>query len=123
MRQNSASVEVNLRLNFGTQLNPVIRTFVSGYSVSSDVVQVMTNPTNLKGTNLTIRVTVGVTTTLTSVTISYVAFSPSNSPFASFGGSFNQRNFIRDKVKELGGPLHQTPYKLYGLAQISLRGS
>ena len=78
MRQNSAAVEVKLRLNFGTQLNPVIRTFVSGYSVSSEVVQVMTNPTNLKGTDLTIRVTVGVTTTLTSVTISYVAFSPSN---------------------------------------------
>ena len=92
--KRSASIEVTLSHGFKTHQKPVIRTFISGYTVQSGVVQIMTNPTNLKGNLLTIRVAVGSTTQLTAITLSYVAFAPSSCPFASFGGSFGQRSFV-----------------------------
>jgi hypothetical protein len=59
---------------------------LNGYKATSNTLEISVSPTNLVGTKITVKITFGSTTTVTSVWLSYFAFVPANAPFGSYGG-------------------------------------
>lgn len=95
--------------------------FLNGYDVATNtVVQMSVSPTNLQGTNLTIKLTLGPYTNIRRGWFSWVAFSPADASFGSFGGQVAENNFKGDSTKDVSNSLYYSPYRLYGLNLISL---
>ena len=112
----------SLKQAFGSNDKPVVRVFINGYMADSNGVQIAVSPSNLDGTQLSIKVMFGSTTAINSVWLSFVAFSPSTASFAAFGGSFEKSSFQGSTTQQIDSSLYQTPYKLFGLSKISLMG-
>ena len=93
--EGCALVNTNIATPFGQTDNPVIRVFLNGFFLDnrSGALQVSVAPTDLRATNLTIKVTMGTLTILNSITLSWIAFSPTTSSFASYGGQVSQSKF------------------------------
>ena len=81
------------------------------------------SPTNLQGTKLTIKITVGANTNLKRIWLSWLAFSPATSSFGSYGGQVSQNKYSDSVSSDISGSLYQNTYSLYGLNLISLVGN
>ena len=121
-KNNYAIVGTQIQKAFGPNDKPVIRAFINGYMLKSNGIQIAVNPSNLQKTDLSIKVMVGPTTKITSLWISYVAFSPVTASFAAYGGSLMKSKFSGSTSQDISNSLYETPYKLFGLSKISLYG-
>ena len=90
---NAAVVSTTIQKAFAPSDSPVIRAFINGYMVGSNGVQVAVNPNNLEGTTLSIKIMLGPTTQISSIWLSYIAFSPVTSSFVAYGGSLMKSKF------------------------------
>lgn len=120
---NCAAAYANIIAPFNQNDNPVIRVFINGFDVDSNSVQLSVSPTNLQGTKLTIKVTVGANTNLKRIWLSWLAFSPSTASFGSYGGQISQNKYSDSVSSDISSSLYQNTYSLYGLNLISLVGS
>lgn len=59
----------------------------------SAALQISAAPTNLQGTNVTIKVTMGKMTLIDRAVISWIAFSPTTASFVSYGGQVSKSSF------------------------------
>ena len=93
--ENCAAVNANLVRPFDAKQHPVIRVFLNGFNLDrrSGALQVSAAPTNLQGTQLTIKVTMGKKTLIDKICLSWIAFSPSTVSFVSYGGQVSKDNF------------------------------
>jgi hypothetical protein len=91
--------------------------------VASSNVQLSVSPTNLQGTKLTVKITVGSKTSLARIWLSWLAFSPSAASFGSYGGQVSQSKYSGSVSNDISNSLYQTPYVFYGLNLISLSNS
>lgn len=121
-KNNYAIVGTQIHKAFGPNDKPVIRAFINGYMLKSNGIQIAVNPSNLQKTDLSIKVMVGPTTKISSLWLSYVAFSPITASFAAYGGSMMKSKFSGSTNQDISNSLYDTPYKLYGLSKISLYG-
>jgi hypothetical protein len=78
------------------------------------------SPTNLQDTKLTFRVTLGKTTVLNSIALSWLAFSPSSASFASYGGQINQNQYSGSVSSDISSSIYQSQYTIYGLTLLSI---
>lgn len=62
LNQGRGYAYTSLTRAFTSQEQPVIRTFINGFDVTSNVLQLATAPANLEGTKLTIGISVGAAT-------------------------------------------------------------
>lgn len=122
-KDGSAVVSTNIQQAFGSNDNPVVRAFLNGYEVTSQVVQIAVNPSNLQGTTLSIRINYGKTTQLKSVWVSWIAFSPVTASFTAYGGSVSRNAFTGTFNSDISSNLYQNSYLLYGLTTLSLTGT
>jgi len=83
-------------------------------------VQISVSPTNLEGTKLTIKITIGEATNLRRIWLSWLAFSPSTASFGSYGGQVSQNKYSGSVSSDISNSLYQNAYTLYGLNLISL---
>ena len=118
--QGRAFATTDLSQAFGKHQRPVIRTFINGYGLTSNVLQLATAPANLQGTRLTIGISVGPQTVLNRLYVSYIAFSPSDASFVSYGGQISQRKFAGSVSSDISNSLYHTPYVLIGLNLVSI---
>ena len=123
IKDGSAVVNTNIQQAFGSNDNPVVRAFLNGYEATSQVVQIAVNPSNLQGTNLSIRINLGKTTQVKSVWISWIAFSPVTASFTAYGGSVSRNAFTGTFNTDISSNLYQNSYLLYGLTTLSLTGA
>lgn len=121
-KNNYAIVGTQIQKAFGAADKPVIRSFINGYMLKSNGIQIIVNPSNLQKTELSVKVNVGPTTRISSLWLSYVAFSPITASFAAYGGSLMKSKFSGSVSQDISSSLHETPYKLFGLTKISLYG-
>lgn len=82
--------------------------------------QISVSPTNLEGTKLTIKITIGAATNLRRIWLSWLAFSPSTASFGSYGGQVSQNRYSGSVSSDVSNSLYQNTYTLYGLNLISL---
>ena len=120
---NCAVAYTSINSAFAQSDNPVLRVFLNGFDVSSSTVQLSVTPTNLQGTKLTIKVSVGTSTTLKRIWLSWVAFSPVSSGFGSYGGQVSQAKYSGSVSSDISNSLYQNTYSLFGLNLISLTAS
>ena len=120
---NCALAYANINAPFAAGESPVIRVFINGFDISSNTVQLSVSPTNLQGTKLTVKITVGAATGLRRVWLSWLAFSPSTASFGSYGGQVSQTRYSGSVSSDISGSLYQSPYTIYGLNLISLTNS
>ena len=120
--ENCAAVNTNINSAFSSSQHPVIRVFLNGFALDrrSGALQVSAAPTNLQGTNLTIKITMGKKTIITAACISWIAFSPSTSSFVSYGGQISLSQFSGSKSKDISSTIYQSDYTIYGLNLISI---
>ena len=123
VKDGSAVVNTNIQQAFGSNDSPVVRAFLNGYEATSQVVQISVNPSNLQGTTLSIRISLGKTTQVKSVWISWIAFSPVTASFTAYGGSLSRNGFIGTFNSDISSNLYQNSYLLYGLTTLSLTGT
>ena len=107
---------------FGAQQHPVIRVFLNGFNLDrrSGALQVSAAPTNLQGTKLTIKVTMGKKTLIDKICLSWIAFSPSTASFVSYGGQVSKSKFSGAISKDISSTIYQSSYTIYGLNLISI---
>jgi hypothetical protein len=117
---NCAQAYTTIAAPFGQSDNPVIRVFINGFDVSSPSLQISVSPSNLQGSKLTVSVTVGSTTVLKRLWLSWLAFSPSSSSFGSYGGQYSQSKYSGTVSSDISNTLYQTPYVFLGLNLLSL---
>jgi hypothetical protein len=120
---NCALAYANINAPFAPTDSPVIRVFINGFDISSNSVQLSVSPTNLQGTRLSIKITVGASTGLRRIWLSWFAFSPSTASFGSYGGQVSQSKYIGSVSSDISNSLYQNSYSLYGLNLISLTNS
>ena len=82
--------------------------------------QISVSPTNLQGTDLTVKITVGSKTTLKHAWLSWLAFVPRGASFGSYGGQLAENNFKGTSSKDVSNSLYYSPYKIYGVNLLSL---
>jgi hypothetical protein len=82
--------------------------------------QVSVSPTNLQNTKLTFKVTLGKTTVINSVALSWIAFSPSTASFASYGGQINQNQYSGSVSSDISSSIYQSQYSIYGITLLSI---
>lgn len=82
--------------------------------------QVSVSATNLQGTKLSIKITVGAATAIRRIWLSWLAFSPSTASFGSYGGQVSQSKYSGSVSSDVSNSLYQNSYSLYGLNLISL---
>jgi hypothetical protein len=119
---SQAVVSTNIQQAFGVNDKPIVRAFINGYMLSSAGVQIAISASNLQGTQLSVTVLLGSTTQVSAVWVSFIAFSPSTSSFAAYGGSLIKNQFSGSTSEDIQSNLYETPYTLFGLTQISLFG-
>lgn len=120
---NCALAYTSINAPFAQSENPVIRVFLNGFDVSSNSAQISVSPTNLQGTKLTIKITVGASTSLKRIWLSWLAFSPSTASFGSYGGQVSQSKYSGSVSSDISNSLYRNSYSLYGLNVISLTSS
>jgi len=120
---STASVYTSIAESFSQNDNPVMRSFINGYDVSTSLIQLAINATSLQANKLTIKIIIGPTTQIKKIWLSYVIFSPSTASFASYGGSFTQNNLCNQLTNDISGPLYQSSYIIFGITHISLNGT
>lgn len=81
------------------------------------------SPSNLQGTKLSITVTVGSSTVLKRLWLSWLAFSPGSASFGSYGGQYSQSKYSGSVSSDISNSLYQTPYIFHGLNLLSLSNS
>lgn len=82
--------------------------------------QVSVSPTNLQNSRLTFKVTLGKTTIINSIALSWVAFSPSTASFASYGGQISQNQYSGSVSSDISSSIYQSQYTIYGLTLLSI---
>ena len=107
---------------FNAKQHPVIRVFLNGFNLDrrSGALQVSAAPTNLQGTQLTIKVTMGKKTLIDKICLSWIAFSPSTASFVSYGGQVSKGQFSGSASKDISSTIYQSSYTIYGLNLISI---
>lgn len=120
---NCALAYANINAPFTAGDSPVIRVFINGFDVASNIAQISLSPINLQGTRLTIKISVGITTSLNRVWISWLAFSPTSVSFGSYGGQVAKSQYSGSTSSDISGSLYQNAYTLYGLNLLSLIGT
>lgn len=83
----------NIGKAFGANDSPVIRVFINGYDSPSIIVELSVSPINLQRTQLSVRISIGRTSIIRYLLLSYIAFSPKTSSFISFGGQITNKRF------------------------------
>ena len=118
---NCAHVTTEIATPFHAQASPVFRVFLNGYDVvTNTVVQLSASPTNLQGTTLSIKITVGPRTILKRAWLSWLAFIPTQASFGSYGGQLAESNFMGANSKDISNSLFYSPYRFLGLNLLSL---
>jgi hypothetical protein len=120
---NCAQVYTSIPTAFAPTDSPVIRVFINGFDLSSNALQISVSPSNLQGTKLTVSVTVGATTVLKRLWLSWLAFSPSSAAFGSYGGQYSQSKYSGSVSSDISNSLYQTPYLFLGLNLLSVSNS
>ena len=120
--ENCAVVSTNLVQAFSSNQHPVIRVFLNGFNLDrrSGALQVSAAPTNLQGTQLTIKVTMGKKTLIDKICLSWIAFSPSTSSFVSYGGQISKSKFSGSATKDISSTIYESAYSIYGLNLVSI---
>lgn len=90
---NCTVAYANIISPFAQADNPILRVFINGFDVASDNVQISVSPTNLQNTRLTVRITIGSTTKLNKIWLSWLAFSKVNKGFGVYGGQISRSGF------------------------------
>jgi hypothetical protein len=70
-----------------------------------------------------VKITVGASTSLNKIWLSWVAFSPTTASFGSYGGQVSQSKYTGSISSDISNSLYQNAYSLYGLNLISLTSS
>ena len=122
-RDGRAFAHTDLSQAFDKHQRPVIRTFINGYDLVSNTLQLATAPANLQGTKLTIGISLGAQTSIRRLWVSYIAFSPSTASFVSYGGQISQRKFAGSVSSDISKSIYHSPYVLIGLNLVSLGNS
>ena len=117
---NCAQVFTSISAPFTPSDSPVIRVFINGLDVSSSALQISVSPSNLQQLKLTISVTVGASTVLRRIWLSWLAFSPSSASFGSYGGQYSQSKFSGSVNTDISNTLYQTPYVFLGINLIAI---
>ena len=65
---------------------------------------------------------VGKNTIAKKVHFCFLIFSPQKSPFASYGGGFNEKNFDGTKVYDINKIMYPSPYVFYGFMGLRYTG-
>ena len=121
-KDNCAVTTTNILTPFGASDHPVIRVFINGYDLDarSGALQISVSPTNLQDTKLTIKLTFGKLTIIRRAAVSWIAFSPTTSEFASYGGQISQNKYEGTVSSDISSTIYQSQYTLYGLTLISI---
>jgi hypothetical protein len=85
--------------------------------------QISVSPTNLQGTKLSIKITVGSKTELRRIWLSWLAFSPATASFGSYGGQVSQSQYSGSVSSDISSTLYQSSYSFLGLNLLSLSSS
>ncbi len=117
---NCAQAYTTITAPFGQGDNPVIRVFINGFDLASPSLQISVSPSNLQGSKLTVSVTVGSTTVLKRLWLSWLAFSPTTASFGSYGGQYSQSKYSGTVSSDISNTLYQTPYIFLGLNLLSI---
>lgn len=117
---NCAQVFTTISAPFGQSQNPVVRVFINGFDVASGIMQISVSPSNLQGTKLSVTITVGSSTVLKRLWLSWFAFSPSSASFGSYGGQYSQSQFSGTVSSDISNTLYQTPYIFLGFNLLSI---
>lgn len=96
---------------------------MNGFAVSSNSAQISVSPINLQGTKLSVKITVGASTTISKIWLSWLAFSPSTASFGSYGGQVSQNKYSGSISSDVSSSLYQNTYTLYGLNLVSVTSS
>ena len=112
----------NLQRAFAQNENPVIRVFLNGFTLEakSGALQISVSPINLQNTTLTFKITLGKTTMINSVALSWVAFSPASANFASYGGQISQNQYSGSVSSDISSSIYKSEYTIYGLTLLSI---
>lgn len=86
----------------------------------SAALQVSLSPTNLQATNLTIKVTMGRLTVINKICLSWIAFSPRESSFVSYGGQVSLNKFSGSNSQDISGSIYRSEYSIYGMNLLSI---
>ena len=117
---NCTQVYTSIPAPFAPSDSPVIRVFINGFDVSSLALQISVSPSNLQQSKLTVSVTVGASTVLRRIWLSWLAFSPSSASFGSFGGQYSQSRFSGSVNRDISNTLYQSPYVFLGINLIAI---
>lgn len=90
---NCSVAYANIISPFSQSDNPILRVFINGFNVTSDNIQISVSPTNLQNTRLTIRITIGSSTKLNKIWLSWLAFSKVTTGFGVYGGQVSRSGF------------------------------
>ena len=112
----------NIGKAFGANDSPVIRVFINGYDSPSNIVELSVSPINLQRTQLSVRISIGRTSIIRYLLLSYIAFSPKTSSFISFGGQITNKRFEGSMHEDVSNVIYKSSSILYGLSSISLNG-
>jgi len=77
----------------------------------------------LQGTQLAIKISIGKTSVIKYVLVSYIAFSPNTSSFLSFGGQITDKKFQGSMHQDISNNIYKASHIIYGLSLISVNGN
>ena len=119
---NCAIVHAQLNNRFQNNAQVITRVFINGFDLDqkSAALQVSLSPTNLLGTNLTIKATMGPMTVINRISLSWLAFSPATASFASYGGQISLNRYSGSQSQDISRTIHQSKYTIYGMNLISI---
>lgn len=101
-----------------------MRAYVNGLAINSgSEIFVRVYDKGLTANAVRINVMVGDKINVKKVHFSYLIFSPKRSPFASYGGGFNEKNFATTKVYDIHKIIYPSPYVFYGFMGMKLSHS
>lgn len=102
----------------------IVRAYLTGLIINSgSEIYVRVYDKGLTAKAVRINVMVGKKINVKKVYFSYLIFSPQKSPFASYGGGFNEKNFDGTKVYDIHKIIYPNPYVFFGFMGFKLSGS
>lgn len=115
-------LRAQLKQQFPSNSKPIIRVFINGFHLDqkSAALQVSLSPTNLQGTDLTIKVSMGRMTIINRICLSWIAFSPTTASFVSYGGQVSLNKYSGSQSQDISGNIYQSEYTIYGMNLMSI---
>lgn len=100
--------------------NPVARIFLNGFGVNAGTqgFQIQIEARDIGSTGFTLAVATGSQTDLKFILFSFLIFSPTTAPFASYGGSITKSGFSGVGYQDISNTIYSNNFVLQGLVRL-----